>query len=155
MKNYPVRFCFLMLFTVTNMAMAMQNELLDVPVYIKNSSAGLVNTYDIYVQMVPTLKASRSFLYSESLVHYDEIHAIGMLTNIDAIKIRGSSAMSGWSYSRACLDKAKEELKSHCGKSLAGNSSLQLIVTAGVIGFYISYYNWVPNENPRSSSGTK
>lgn len=155
MKNYTMRLCFLMVSTITNVTMAMQRDMSDTRVYVKNSSVGLTNnTYDIYAEMIPTLNASRSLLHPEILIPYGEMKVIGMFDNIDDIKIRGSSAVSCWAYNKAFLDNIRQDMERKYG-SFLGNSDLQLIVTAGISGFYISYYNWIVRNSPTSSGVDK
>ena len=122
----------------------MQSQLnLGVPVYLKNSSVGLLNnTYDIYIQVVPSLKTSQT-VYREKFIPYDGITEVGFLNRIEDIKIRGSSVISGWTHNKEFLDNIKQDAVNGINTS---EGSLLFIVSASLTGFYLSYYNWRPNE---------
>lgn len=139
-----LRLFFLILCIATNITMTMKSEInLGVPVYVKNSSTGLMNTYDIYVQVVNYLNVSKSAVNRERLIPYEKEIEIGYLAKIADIKIRGSSMISGWSCNKEILDKAKQDALN--GKDTS-DGNLLFIVSAGITGFYLSYYNWRPNE---------
>lgn len=136
---------------VTNVTMTMKNEMSDVRVCVKNLSVGMVNnTYDIYTQLVPTLASSESLTCPEIFVPYGKMKVIGTLANVDDIKTRGSSLVSSWAYNKNFLRKIYQEIKDSNFK--LSEKDLQLVVTAGVAGFYISYYNWVPRASLRDSA---
>lgn len=116
---------------------------LNVPVYIKNSSVGLVNnTYDIYVQVVSSIKTSQSFC-REIFIPYGHNQEIGTLAHIKDIKIRGSSIVSGWTCNKEFLDRVKQDAVKGINTS---EGNLLFTVSAGLLGFYLSYYNWRPND---------
>lgn len=138
-----LRLFFLILCIATNITMTMKSEKnLGVPVFLKNSSQGFFNTYDIYVQGIPTLQASRT-IYMEKFIPYGKEVEIGYLSRIEDIKIRGSSKISGWTCNKEFLDKVKQDAIDSKDTS---DGNLLFIVSAGITGFYLSYYNWRPNE---------
>lgn len=114
---------------------------LGIPVFVKNSAQGFFNNYDIYVQGVPPLQASRT-IYIEKCIPYDKEVEIGYLSRIEDIKIRGSSKISGWTCNKELLDKVKQDAVN--GKDMS-KGNLLFIVSAGLAGFYLSYYIWRPN----------
>lgn len=144
MKHYTIRLSLFVLCAATSMTIAMESErTLGFPVCLKNLSVGIANnTYDIYVQVVSSLKASQP-CYREKFVSYGGLEEMGVLANIEDIKIRGTSSMSGWTYNKKFLDIIKRDAID--GKNMSGGSLL-FIVSASLTGFYFSYYNWRPND---------
>ena len=149
MKQYTMRLCLLMVYTVTNPAIAMNFES-TMPVSVMNVSKGLTNnTYDIYVQVIPDLNASQT-AYRELFIPYGTTKAIGTLANIRDIRTRGSSVMSCWTYNKDILNKARQEIK----EKNVMEYSLRLSIIAGITGFYIADHNWVSRDS-LTNSGTK